>query len=61
MQIVLRFAKRGKDDQEYVREKVVTFKRQGAAHFNWNEAVAAAIFHAQSGERIVAIIEGGYQ
>lgn len=60
MQIVMRFAKRGKDDTETVREKVVDMKTFGSAHFNWTEAVAAATFHALPGERIVALIEGGY-
>ena len=61
MQIVMRFAKRGSDDVEHVREKVIAVKTFGTQHFNWHEVVAAAIFHAQPGERIVAIIEGGYQ
>lgn len=61
MQIVLRFAKRDDSDAEHVREKVITVKTFGTQHYNWHEAVAAAIFHAQPGERIVAIIEVGYQ
>ncbi len=61
MQIVMRFAKRGSGDKETVREKVVPVKTFGTQHFNWHEAVAMAVFHAQPGERIVAIIEAGYQ
>jgi hypothetical protein len=57
----MRFAKRGKDDVETVREKVITVKTFGTQHFNWHEAVAAAVFHSQEGERIVAVIEAGYQ
>ncbi len=60
MQVVMRFAKRGKDDVERVREKIIQMKTFGTQHFNWHEAVAAAIFHAQEGERIVAVIEEGY-
>lgn len=60
MQIVMKFAKRDTSDVECVREKVITVKTFGQAHFNWHEAVAAAVFHSQPGERIVAIIEGGY-
>lgn len=61
MQVVMRFAKLGRDGKETIREKVVPVKTFGTAHFNWHEAVATAIFHAQPGERIVAVIEGGYQ
>jgi len=60
MQIVMRFAKRGNDEREIIREKVIEMKAFGTQHFNWKEAVAAATFHAQPGERIIAIIEGGY-
>jgi len=61
MQVVIRFAKRGRDDKEIVREKIVPVKTFGTQHFNWYEAVAMAVFHVQDGERIVDIIEGGYQ
>ncbi len=60
MQLILRYAKRGKDDVETVRQTVVTMRTFGAQHYQWQEAVAAAIFHAQPGERIVAIIMEGY-
>ena len=60
MQVVMRFAKRDKADKEIVREKIINVKTFGQAHHNWHEAVASAVFHAQEGERIVAIIEGGY-
>ncbi len=61
MQVVMRFAKRGDDDTETVREKTVPLKTFATQHFNWHEAVAAAIYHAQDGERIVALFEEGYQ
>lgn len=61
MRVVMRFAKRGPSGKETIREKVVPVKVFGAAHFNFHEVVAAAIFHAQDGERIIAIIEEGYQ
>ena len=60
MQVVIKFAKRGRDNKETVREMVVPVQTFGTAHFNWHEVVAAAVFHAQEGERIVAIIEEGY-
>ena len=61
MQIVMRFAKRGDNDVETVRQKVITVRTCSTQHFNWHEAVAAAIYHAQDGERIVAVIMEGYQ
>ena len=61
MRVVIRFAKRGNDDVEHVREKVIPVKTFGTQYYNWHEAVAAAIFHAQPGERVVAVIEEGYQ
>ena len=62
MQVVMRFVKPGPDgEQEEVRQKTVPVKTFGTQHFNWHEAVATAIFHAQSGERIVALYEEGYQ
>ncbi len=60
-QLVIKFATREDDGTETVREKVITTKTFGTAHFNWHEIVAAAIFHGQEGERIVAVIEEGYQ
>ncbi len=62
MQIVMRFAKPGLDgEEETVRQKVITVRTHSTQHFNWHEAVAAAIYHAQDGERIVAVIMEGYQ
>lgn len=62
MQLVIKFTKRGEDDADaYVREKTITMKSFGVQHFNWHEAVAAAIFHAQPGERIVALFEEEYR
>lgn len=60
MQIVVRYAKRGKDDRETVREKVIPLRKTTPGQWNWQEFVAMAVFHKQEGERIVAIIEGGY-
>ncbi len=60
MQLVMRFAKPGRDGEELVREKVVTVKTFSTQHWNWHEAVATAIFHTQPGERIVAIFEEGH-
>ena len=60
MRFVIRFAKPGPDG-EVVREKIVPVKTFGTALFNWHEAVATAVFHSQEGERIIAIIEEGYQ
>ncbi len=61
MQIIIRYAKRDKDNGEIVREKIIGMKTTGTQHFNWHEAVAVAIFHSQPGERIVALIEKGYE
>ena len=66
MQIVIKFAKPGHDDEnpfalETVREKIVSVKRFGTAHFNWHEAVATAISHAQPGEHIVAMFDEEYR
>ncbi len=61
MQIVMRFAKRGDDGEETVREKIIPVKTFATQHFNWHEAVATAIYHARDGERIVALIMEGYQ
>ena len=60
MQIVLRFVKQGSDSREKTRTQVIQFRKFGTPHFNWNEAVAAAVFHAREGERIVMIAEAGY-
>lgn len=60
MTIVIRYVRREKDDQEKVRELTLPIKRMTKGHWNWQEFVAMAMFHMQPGERIVAIIEGGY-
>jgi len=60
MQIVLKYAKPGEDGVETIRTQTIDQKNRSNAHFKWHEAVATAVFHSQKGERIVAIIEGGY-
>ncbi len=57
MQIVLKFAKHGRDNKEVIRQKVIKLNTTG---FSWGEAEAAASFHVQKGERIVMIAEAGY-
>lgn len=59
--IIVKYAKQSRSDRgEVIRKKALTFKRTQAGAWNWQEFVAAAVFHASPGERIVAIIEGGY-
>ena len=58
--IVIKYAKKSDDRGEVIRKKALEFKRTQAGHWNWQEFVAAAVFHMAPGERIVAIIEGGY-
>ena len=60
MSIVIKYAKRGKDDVEHVRQQVIPLRKNTTGTWNWQEFVSIAIFHKQEGERIVAIIEGGY-
>lgn len=60
MQVVMRFAKRDENDVMCIRQQTVPVRTFGTAHFNWHQAVAMAIFHAQEGERIVSISEEGY-
>lgn len=60
MQLVVKYVKRGKDDRERIREKVIPLRKTMPGAWNWQEFVSMAVFHKQEGERIVAIIEGGY-
>lgn len=60
MSIVVRYAKRTKDNREVTREVVLPVKRITPGNWNWQEFVAMALFHIQEGERIIAIIESGY-
>lgn len=61
MKLVMRFASPGKNDTVTIRQQTINLRTNTTQHFNWYEAVAAAIFHAQPGERIVALIEEGHQ
>jgi hypothetical protein len=40
-----------------MRQQVVNLRSSAKNHFVWYEAVAAAIFHSQVGERIISIAE----
>ena len=55
MQIIVRYAKRGRDDRERIRQVVLRVK--GPDLFG---IVMAAQEEKQPGERIIAIIEAGY-
>lgn len=61
MQIVVRYAKRGKDDRETIRQSVIPVRTRGPRWtFLWNEFVTIAQWHMQEGERIISITEAGY-
>jgi hypothetical protein len=58
MDVVVRYAKRGNDDKERIRRKIIQINQNFEG--DWPTIAAAAHAYAQEGERIVAIIEGGY-
>ena len=60
MEITIKYAKPGDSGHEEYREKSLTFKKTDRATWNWLEFATAASFHRQDGERIVAIVEMGY-
>ena len=61
MQIVVRYAKRDKTGTEIIRQAVIPVKTNDIrAGFVWQEYVGIARWHMQKGERIVAVMEGGY-
>jgi len=61
MQIVATFAHRRGDGKEYLRTEVFKVEVRGSFSTYLHEAVAIACTHCRHGERVVRIIEGGYQ
>lgn len=59
MHVVIRYAKRHDDGRELTRDVHCKLGRT-RENFNWYEAIAAAMFYMQRGERIVRISEAGY-
>lgn len=61
---VVKYAKRGLDGRERIREKVIQIKigdpKIYGPSWQWQDAFTYAQLGRKPGERIVAIIEGGY-